>query len=133
VGDMAKSADLAVDHDMETGSHTVCAYNEDISYHLHFGSMRCLSEVVIVNSRPENVYRMNDLEVHIRNTAADESSLCGTLKARGGFTDEEQTYKISCDGKCGDSVMLKVNHDQTKYTYPGCIHMKEIGLHYSGS
>ena len=34
--------------------------------------------------------------------------------------------RISCDGKCGDEVELRVRHDEENYNDPACIHMSEI-------
>ena len=131
---MAQSAELAVDGDMSTTSHTVCAWDTDIWYLMQFDDIRCFEEVVIINAYLNyNAYRMQDLGVHVKNTNTDTDSLCGVIRVREDSTIEGQTYKVSCDGMCGNSVMLRVRHNKGEYSYMGCIHMKEIEVHYSGS
>merc|ERR1719233_829682 len=68
------------------------------------------------------------------NRAGDESRLCGVLSSREDNSVEGQTYRISCEGKCGDGLMLVVNHHRDEYAEdsPACIHMSELGVHFSG-
>jgi hypothetical protein len=76
---------------------------------------------------------MNDLEVHVKDSRRkDEGRLCGVLKTRGDRGIDGQTYTISCDGMCGDIVMLQVRHKTGKHSYPACIHMSEVVVNFEG-
>lgn len=133
IRDQPQSADLAIDDDLATSSHTICAWNTDHWYMMKFKSVRCFSEVIIVNSYLDyNAFRMQDLGVFVQDSHKETSMKCGSLKARDDSTIEGQTYRISCDGLCGDEVVLKVRHDRGDYSYMGCIHMAEIRVEFAG-
>ena len=122
-----RKAELAVDGDMSTWSHTKCAWSIDLWFKMKFSAVFCFSEVVIIQSH-DSYYsaRMQDTKVFVINTKTGTEHLCGVLKIRDVRTTEGQTYKINCDLKCGDEVKLKVRHDKSQYGQEGCIHIKEI-------
>ena len=94
---------------------------------MKFDAIHCFSEIVIMNDKlNENAYRMQDLKVFVVNTKTGTESLCGVLKMREVWTVEGQTYKISCDLKCGNEVKLTVRHNSGEYNNLACIHMSEI-------
>lgn len=129
-----QSADQAIDGDLETSSHTICAWNTDIWYMMKFHSVLCFDEVILTNSYLDyNAYRMQDLGVFVQDSHKETSMKCGAMKARGDSTIKGQTYKISCDGLCGDEIMLKVRHDRGDYSYMGCIHMSEVRVEFANS
>jgi len=128
-----QSAELAIDGDMETASHTNCAWNTDIWYKMRFDDVQCFDEVEFVNSYLNyNAFRMQDLGVYVKNSDDGEENLCEVVRIREDETVEGQTYMVSCDGKCGDSIVLRVRHDRGKYSYMACIHLDEIKVHYAG-
>ena len=62
------NASHAVDGDLRTISHTVCAYNTDIWYKMQFAAVYCFSDVTIIQSHLSvNAYRMEDAKVFIGN------------------------------------------------------------------
>ena len=121
---------LAIDADLATYSHTQCAWNTELWYKMEFDDVLCFSEVVIIQSHwgprlnNNNAYRMDDTRVFVVNTIKAIESLCGRISISGDMTIDGQTYKISCDLKCGDEVKLKLLHDSGKHK--ACIHMREI-------
>ena len=120
-------ANRAIDGNMETKSHTKCAWNTDLWYKMDFDDVYCLSEVVIFQSHTEswNAYRMQDTKVFTVNSNTGVESLCGILKVREDWTLEGQTYRIPCNS-CGDGIKLTLRHSRSDYDHDGCIHMKEI-------
>ena len=127
-------AELAIDGDQETKSHTICDWDTDLRYKMKFAAVYCFSDVVIIQSfLDRNAYRMDDTKVFVVNTKTGTESLCGVLKVSDVLTIEGQTYRIPCDLKCGDEVKLTVRHDGGKYGKGACIHMKEIKAFHTGS
>ena len=123
-----RSADQAVDGDLTTTSHTLCAWNTILWYRMKFDAVYCFTEVVIVQSHWEkhNADRMDGIKVFVVNREKKTESLCGVLKVSDDLTIEGQTYRIPCDLKCGDEVKLTLRHDKGRYHVKACIHMKEI-------
>ena len=125
-------ADRAIDGDMETTSHTDCAWDTDLWYKMEFDAVYCLSEIVIFQSHlNHNVKRMQNLKIFVGNRTTNTESLCGTLNVGDDFTLEGQTYRIPCDA-CGDQVKLSLRHDTGSDGMEGCIHMREIRVVQSG-
>ena len=126
-------AELAIDGDQETKSHTICNWDTDLWYKMKFDAVYCFSDVVIIQSyQDRNAYRMDDTEVFVVNTKTGTESLCGVLKVSDVLTIEGQTYRIPCDLKCGDEVKLTIRHDKDKYHIDACIHMREIKAFHTG-
>ena len=123
-----RSADQAVDGDLTTTSHTLCAWNTVLWYRMKFDAVYCFTEIVIVQSHWEknNADRMDGIKVFVVNREKDTESLCGVLKVSDDLTIEGQTYRIPCELKCGDEVKLTLRHDKGRYHVKACIHMREI-------
>jgi hypothetical protein len=120
-------AERAVDGDMNTNSHTVCAWGTEFWFKMEFNAVFCFSEVIIIQCKTDRfAQRMQDTQVFVINTDEGTESLCGVLKIRDVLTTKGQTYRINCDLKCGNEVELKLRHDRGKYKEQGCIHMTEI-------
>ena len=130
-----RSADQAVDGDLTTASHTLCAWNTDLWYKMKFDAVYCFTEVVIVQSHWEkhNADRMDGIKVFVVNREKDTESLCGVLKVSDDLTIEGQTYRILCELKCGDEVKLTLRHDRGKYGRLACMHMREVKAFRSGN
>ena len=121
-------ADRAIDGDMETTSHTDCAWDTDLWYKMEFDAVYCLSEIVIFQSHlNHNVKRMQNLKIFVGNRTTNTESLCGTLNVRDDYSMKGQTYMISCDA-CGDQIKLLLRHNRDRDDMTGCIHMKEIKI-----
>jgi hypothetical protein len=127
-------AERAVDDNLVTISHTMCAWNTDVWYNMNFDDVYCFSEIWI-NKAKDNEYRlrMHDTKVFVVNTTTKSQALCGKLALNGAGNQQGQPYKIRCDLKCGNQVKLTVRHDQGKYNYQACIHMREIKAFRSGN
>ena len=66
--DIVYIASRAVDGDLGTLSHTICAYSTDIWYKMQFAAVYCFSDVTIIQSHwSGNAYRMEDAHVFIGN------------------------------------------------------------------
>ena len=129
-------AELAIDGDMTTNSHTKCAWNTDLWYKMKFDATYCFSDVVIVQSHMQfqDTYymRMEDTNVFVIDSNTGSESFCGVLKVGNIRTIKGQTYRIPCDLKCGDEVKLTVRHHSNKYQKKACIHMREITVFHAG-
>ena len=132
-------AENAIDGDLTTTSHTICALDTDIWYKMTFDAIYCFSKVVIVQSHTNgNGDRMDGTDVFVVNTETGAKSLCGVLKVGSGTTIESQTYTIPCDQKCGNEVKLTLRHDKNindnyiSNLYGACIHMREMEAFYTG-
>ena len=134
-------AELAIDGDINTLSHTSCAWDTDLWYKMEFDAVYCFPEIVIMQFYQNYYsYRMQDLKVLLIDSATGTDSLCGTLRSTQVATIAGQTYKIPCDA-CGNQVQLRVRHNQSEYpksraqgqTQRGCIHMREIRAVQTGS
>ena len=124
-------AEKATDNDLTFSSHTQCSQDREIWYRMSFGAVYCFTEIVIINSHWGGFrYRMEDMKVLVVNTDTNKESLCGILKIRSEQSVHGQTYKISCDMKCGDEVKLTVYHGTGDYNYDACIHMREIMAYF---
>ena len=134
IDDESRSAMFAVDDDTFTSSQTECAYDKDIWYKMEFDQVRCFSQVIIHNAYHDyRAYRMNDLSVHVQNSKMNTGYTCGSIQTRESLRSSGQRYSVQCEGRCGVSVMLRVNHDRDNYSNRGCIHMKEVGVHFAGN
>lgn len=91
-----------------------------------FDAVYCFSEVVIFQSHLNgNAARMDGTMVMVENSDTGDKNLCGTLAISNDLTIEGQTYVIPCDLKCGNSILLEVNHGWES-SIEGCIHLREI-------
>ena len=123
-------AELAIDGNQETNSHTMCDWDSEEWYKMKFDTVYCFSDVVIIQSyQDRNAYRMDDTNIFVVNTKTGTESLCGVLKVSDVLTIEGQTYRIPCDLKCGDEVKLTLRHESK----PVCIHIWEIMAFLTGS
>ena len=128
------AVDHAVDGDLETRSHTSCAWNTDLWYKMKFEAVYCFSHIGIIQSQLNDyAKRMDDTKVFVMNTQTGVEGLCGVLKVGAGETISKQTYNIPCDWKCGDEVKLTLRHDTGQYDYLACIHMKELMAFTTGT
>ena len=127
-GGKSREAEAAIDGDLATNSHTQCVWDTDLWYRMKFDAVYCFSEVVIMQSHlsEQNAKRMQDTNVVVVNSGTEAESLCGILEVSSVYTQEGQTYSISCDRACGDKVKLTLRHDRSQYKIEGCIHMIEI-------
>ena len=76
--------------------------------------------------------RMQGAGIHVLNGAAGTESLCGVLEIGREKTVTGQTYRIPCEEGCGDEIVVRVRHDKSAgFSYPGCIHMREIEAYIS--
>ena len=125
-----RTAERAIDGNLNTHSHTDCAWDTDLWYKMKFDAVYCFSDVVIINSHTNDYSaRMDDTEVFVVNTKTGTESLCGVLKVSDVLTIDGQTYRIPCDLKCGDEVKLTLRHE----SQPVCIHTWEIMAFLTGS
>ena len=122
----------AIDGDLTTFSNTKEAWNKTVWYKMTFNSFYCFSEIEIINSHWGGLaFRMQDLNVLVVDSYTRSESLCGTLAMRKEQSVEGQTYRVPCDGKCGNEVKLTVYHETGDYGYRACIHMSEILAYHS--
>ena len=128
-----RTAERAIDGNLNTHSHTICDWDTDLWYKMKFDAVYCFFDVVIIISHTDYYYaRMDDTEVFVADSDTGDESLCGVLKVSDVPTIEGQTYRIPCDLKCGDEVKLTVRHDSGKYDNVACIHMTEIKIFQRG-
>ena len=126
------NAEIAVDGNMTSWTHTVCAWDEEIWFKMSFNATYCFSEIMIVQSHSEvYAYRMDNTKVFVVTTMTGRESFCGVLKIRGIWTTVGQTYRIPCHQQCGNEVKLTVLHKYGIDEMIGCIHMYEILAFYS--
>jgi hypothetical protein len=94
---------------------------------MYFDSVYCISDIIIIQSH-DNYFkgRMNGTRVSVINSEEKSESFCGTLN-----TDLSNSFRVSCDMKCGDEVEIKVRHEPG-HDFGGCIHMKEIAAFGDG-
>ena len=120
-------AERAIDGDMNTVSHTYCAWNTDLWYKMELDAVHCVTGIALIQSHYGLAYafRMQDLKVILMDSTTGTESVCGTLRVRQVWTAEGQTYWIPCD-VCGDQVKLLLRHDKGEYSYPACIHIREL-------
>ena len=123
----------AIDGDMETWTHTVCVWDEEIWFKMSFNATYCFSEIMIVQSHSkEFAYRMDNTKVFVVNKMTGKESFCGVLKIRGIWTTVAgRTYRIPGHQQCGDEVKLTVLHKSGVDVMIGCIHMYQILAFYS--
>ena len=134
-GGDAYNPESALDGDLETMSHTDCALDTDLWYKMNFDTVYCFSEVVILQSHWDwNARRMQGTKVMVVDRGTGAESLCGVLDVSSVHTQAGQTYRIPCDGKCGDEVELRLRHNTGQYQdgLLPCIHMREIEAFIGG-
>ena len=124
-------AKFAIDDDLTTSSHTICALRTDLWFKMKFDHVYCFSEIELINSKlNQYAARMDDTKVLVVNRVnKGTESLCGVIKVTNDRTIDGQTYRIPCDRKCGDEVKLTVRYDKGNGNEPlarACIHMYEI-------
>ena len=73
---------------------------------------------------------MDGTMVMVENSDTGDRNLCGSLAISNDLTIEGQTYVIPCDLKCGNSILLEVNHGWGS-SIEGCIHLREIQAYIS--
>ena len=59
------NAELAIDGDVQTFSHTDCAWDTDLWYKMKFDAVYCFTEVIVVQSNWNNAERM-DVRMEVR-------------------------------------------------------------------
>ena len=130
-----ESAERGVDGDMSTRAHVICSSDPTavLWYNMRFRSALCISEIVVFQSQFNlYAYRMDGTEVYLKNNDLNTEVLCGTIAAREEWSLEGQTYRISCDGKCGDEIELRLRYQEQLHRHYGtCIHMYEIETYAS--
>ena len=87
-------ASRAIDGELDTSSHTKCAWNTDIWFRMEFNDVYCFTEVIIIGSKLNGyAYRMQDTKVYVLDKEKGTEQLCGVLKVIGVYTIEGQTYR----------------------------------------
>ena len=131
----SESAERGVDGDMTTRAHVICSFDSTqvLWYNMRFRSALCISEIVVFQSQFNlYAYRMDGTEVYLKNNDLNTEVLCGTIAAREEWSLEGQTYRISCGGKCGDEIELRLRYQEQLHRHYGtCIHMYEIETYAS--
>ena len=122
-----EGAELAIDGDKGSRSHTNCPWSKDLWYKMQFDAIYCFYEVIIIQANWDHWgFRMDDTKVFVIDSRSGAESLCGVLNVIKKYSLEGQTYRIPCNVKCGDEVKLTLRHNRGAYSKNGCIHMKEI-------